>query len=181
MKSFCILLSHWLLFIALPYFGNLSLALWTHLQNSINKNLPYCKIKVIFKSPTCLSNFFRFKHKVSFNLHSNVADKFSCDRWNATYYSETCRHWRVGEHSGVLPLTGKKSKSQTTTVDKDHTLFCDHVVSLEDFKILKTSNFLNTDGRSPHRVANFLNNLKWRSYTVSRLPITFWGLVVCGY
>ena len=39
------------LFIVPPYLGNLSLALRTRLQNSINKNLPFCKIKVIFLSP----------------------------------------------------------------------------------------------------------------------------------
>ena len=83
-----------------------------------------------------LSNFFRFKDKVLFNLRSNVVYKFSCDRCNATYYGETCRHLniRVGEHSGVSPLSGKKSKAKTTTAIKDHMLFCDHVVSLEDFK-----------------------------------------------
>ena len=32
------------LFIALPYLGNLSVAIRTHLQNKINKNLPFCKI-----------------------------------------------------------------------------------------------------------------------------------------
>ena len=47
---------------------------------------------------------------------------------------------RVGEHSGVSPLTGKKSKAKKTTAIKDHMLFCDHVVSLEDFKILASSN-----------------------------------------
>ena len=86
----------------------------THLQNSINKNLPFCKIKVIFKSTTRLSKFFRFKDKVPFNLHSNVAYKFLCGRCNATYYGEAS--WRlnirVGEHSGVSPLTGKKQLLQ---------------------------------------------------------------------
>ena len=48
------------LFIALPYLGNLSLAIRTRLQNSINKNHSFCKIKVIFKSTTDLSNFFGF-------------------------------------------------------------------------------------------------------------------------
>ena len=130
------------LFIVLPYLGNLSLALRTRLQNSINKNLPFCKIKVIFKSTTRLSNFFRFKDKVPFNLRSNVVYKFSCGRCNATYYGETCRHLnvRVGEHSGISPLTGKKSKARKTTAVKDHMLFCDHVVSLDDFKILTSSN-----------------------------------------
>ena len=91
------------LFIALPYLGNLSLAIRTHLQNSINKNLPFCKIKVIFKSTTRLSEFSRFQDKVPFNLRSNVVYKFSCGRCNATYYGETCRDLsiRVGEHSGV--------------------------------------------------------------------------------
>ena len=59
-------------FIALPYLGNLYLAIRTRLQNSTNKNLPFCKIKVIFKSTARLSNFFRFKDKLPFNLHSNV-------------------------------------------------------------------------------------------------------------
>ena len=128
--------------ITLPYLGNLSLAIRTRLQNSINRNLPFCKIKVIFKSTTRLGNFFRFKDKVPFNLRSNVVYKFSCGRCNATYYGETCRHLniRVGEHSGVSPLTGKKSKTKKTTAIKDHMLFCDHVVSLEDFKILASSN-----------------------------------------
>ena len=81
-------------------------------------------------------------YKVSFNLRSNLVYKFLCGRCNATYYGETCRHLniRVGEHSGVSTLTGEKSKATSTTAIKDHMLFCDHVVSLEDFKILASSN-----------------------------------------
>ena len=76
-----------------------------------------------------------------FNLGSNVVYKFSCSRCNATYYGQTCRHLnvRVGEHSGISPLTGKKLKARKTAV-KDHMLFCDHIVSLDDFKILTSSN-----------------------------------------
>ena len=98
------------LFIVLSYLGNLSLALRTRLQNSINKNLPFCKIKVIFKSTTRLSNFFRFKDKVPFNLRSNVVYKFSCGRCNATYYGKTYLHFniRAGELSSVSPLTREK-------------------------------------------------------------------------
>ena len=129
------------LFILLPYLGNLSLALRTRLQNSIN-NLPFWKIKVIFKSTTRLSNFFSFKDKVPFNLRSNVVYKFSCGRCNATYYGETCRYLnvRVGEHSSISTLTGKKSKARKTTAVKDHMLFCDHIVSLDDLKILTSRN-----------------------------------------
>ena len=74
-------------------------------------------------------------------LRCNVVHKFSCGRCNATYYGET--YWylsvRVGEHSGVSPLTGKKSKSKKSTAVEDHMLFCDHIVSIDDFKILATS------------------------------------------
>ena len=42
----------------------------------------------------------------------------------------------VGEYSRVLALTRKKSKFKTATVVKNHKLFCDHVVSLKDFKLL---------------------------------------------
>ena len=130
------------LFIVLPYIGNLSPDLRTRLQNKIKKNLPCCKVKVIFQSTRRISNFFCFKDKVPFSLHSNVVYKFSCGRCNATYYGKTCQNLnvRVGEHSGISPLTGKKSKSKTATSAKDHMLFCDHVASLEDVKILTSSN-----------------------------------------
>ena len=130
------------LFIVLPYLDNLSLIIRTRLQNSISKNLSFFKIKVIFKSTTRLSNCFRFEDKVPFNLRSNVVCKFSCGRYNVTYYGETCRHLniRVGEHLDVSPLTRKKSKAKTSTAIKHHMLLCDHVVSLEDFKILASNN-----------------------------------------
>ena len=46
---------------------------------------------------------------------------------------------RVGEYSGISPLTGKKSKAKTDAAIKDHMLFF-YTVSLEDFKILASSN-----------------------------------------
>ena len=42
---------------------------------------------------------------------------------------------RVGDHSGFSTLTRKMLKSKTTTAVKDHMFFCDHMFSLEDFKI----------------------------------------------
>ena len=40
--------------------GNLSPAIRTCLQNNINRNLPFCEIKVIFKSTARLGNFLSF-------------------------------------------------------------------------------------------------------------------------
>ena len=129
------------LVIVFPFLGKLSLDLRTRLRNNTIKNLPFCKIRVIFKSSIRISNFFQFKDKMPYCLRSNVVYKFSCGRCNAAYYGETCRHLsvRVGEHSGVSPLTRKESKSKKSTAVKDHMLFCDHIVSIDDFKIVATS------------------------------------------
>ena len=102
------------LFMVLTYLGKPSLCLRTRLQKSINSNISFCKIKIIFKSSKRLPNFFRFKDKTPWCLRSNIVYKFTCGRCNATYSGETCRQFkvRVGEHSGISPLTNKQSKSK---------------------------------------------------------------------
>ena len=84
---------------------------------------------------------FQFKDKMPYCLRSNVVYKFSCGRCYATYCGETCRHLRVrvGKQSVVSPLTGTNLKSKKSTAVKDYMLFCDHIVSIDDFKILATS------------------------------------------
>ena len=129
------------LFIVLPYLGIPSLCLRTCLQNSINSNISFCKIKVVFKSSKHLANFYRFKDKTPLCLCSNIVYTFTCGRCIAAYYSETCCHFkvRVGEHSGISPLTNKRSKSENSTAVKDHVLICDQPVSFDDFKVLASS------------------------------------------
>ena len=75
-------------------------------------------------------------------LRSNIVYTFTCGRCNATYYGETCRHFkvRVGEHSGISPLTNKWCESKKSTAVKDHMLICDQPVSFHDFKLLASSN-----------------------------------------
>ena len=78
---------------------------------------------------------------MSYCLCSNVAYKFLCGKCNATYYSKTYQHLsvRVGKHTGVSPLTGQKSKFKKSTAIRDHMLFFDQIASIDDFKILATS------------------------------------------
>ena len=61
------------LFIALPYLGMSSLCLRTRLQKSINSNISFCKIKIIFKSSKRLANFAKLKNKIPLCLCSNIA------------------------------------------------------------------------------------------------------------
>ena len=46
------------LVIVLPFLGKLSLDLRTFFKDIISRNLPFCKIRVIFKSSTRISTFF---------------------------------------------------------------------------------------------------------------------------
>ena len=129
------------LVIVLPFLGKLSLDLKTRLKNSIIKNLPFYKVSVTFKSSTRISNFFQFKDKMPYCLRSNVVYKFSYSRCNVIYYGKTCQHLsvRVGEQSGFSPLTGKKIKVQNVYSSKRPYAFFYHVVYIDDFKILATS------------------------------------------
>ena len=65
------------LVIVLPFLGKLSFDLRTRLKNSISKNLPFCKIRVIFKPSTRISNFFQSKDRMPYCLHSNVVTMLS--------------------------------------------------------------------------------------------------------
>ena len=102
------------LFIVLPYHSMPFLCLRTRLQKIVNSNISFCKTKIIFKSSKRLANFFRFNNKILLCLRSNIVYTFTCGRCNATYYGETCRHFkfRVGKHSGISPSTNKRSKSK---------------------------------------------------------------------
>ena len=89
------------LFVVLPYIGNFSLALKTCLRSSFNKNLPYFKIKVIFKSRHVLAIFSVLRIKI--NLGSNVVYRFSCGKCSDTYYGKTLEleNVRVGKHFNI--------------------------------------------------------------------------------
>ena len=58
--------------IVLPFLAKLSLDLWTLLKNSFSKNLPFCKIRAIFKCSTRVFNFAQFKVKMLYCLRPNV-------------------------------------------------------------------------------------------------------------
>ena len=93
----------------------------------------------IFKPYSRLTKFF---YQQTFNTICKFVCKFTCGRCNATYYGETRRHFkvRVGEHSGISPLTNKRSKSRKSAAVKEHMLICDQPVSFDDFKVLASSN-----------------------------------------
>ena len=67
------------LVIVFPFLAKLSLDLRIRLKNSISKTLLFCKIRVIFKSLTRISNFLQLEDKMLYCVCSNVVYRFPLD------------------------------------------------------------------------------------------------------
>ena len=132
--------------LVLPFLGKLSLQTRTKLQKVLKRTLSCSKIQIVFKNQINLSNVFRFKDRLPYDLMSCVVYKFQCGRCNASYYGETDRHLKIrsGEDIGISPLTFKKVKPSAESSIRDHLLFCNHDPSFDDFTILAqgTNKFL---------------------------------------
>ena len=121
--------------LVLPFLGNLSLQTKTKLQNLLKRVLGCCKIQIVFKSQRNLSNVFRFKDRLPYELISRVVYKFQCGRCNSSYIGETDRHLKVRS-----PLTFNKVKPSAESSVCDHLLLCNHSPSFDDFNILTHGN-----------------------------------------
>ena len=100
------------LLLVLAYLGIKYLQTRTKLQQALKGVLNCCKLEIVFKCQTRLSNSFRYKDPIPKDLISGVVYKFQCGLCNESYYGESIRllDTRSGEYTGVSPLTGKKVK-----------------------------------------------------------------------
>ena len=71
--------------------------------------LPFCQLKLVFKTSNRLSSFFSFKDKLPAALDSGVIYKYNCANCNVSYVGCTKRYWekRLEEHTHTSALTGK--------------------------------------------------------------------------
>ena len=102
-----------------------------------------CKVQIVFKSQRGLSNQFRLKEPLSYDLMSKVVYKYMCGRCNSSFNSETDRHLRVtaGEHIGLSRLTFKKCKPSKESAVRDDLLFGDNDPSFEEFSVLAKASY----------------------------------------
>ena len=100
------------LILSLPYLGDISLQTRTKFRKSFKGILNCRKHQIVFKSQRKLTNVFRFKDRLPFDLVSGVVDKYTYGRCNSSCYGETDRYLKVrsGEHIGISPLTFRKVK-----------------------------------------------------------------------
>ena len=126
------------LYLVLPFIGKMSALVKSGLARSLHKRLPFCKVKIIFKTSNRLKNYFSFKDVVPEPLRSCQIYNFTCGSCNASYIGKTFRHMKIGvsEHQGVSPRTGKHLKGTLSTSVRDHMLDCNHIVAWDDFKVL---------------------------------------------
>ena len=110
----------------------------TSLTKTMNKDMKFCKLRVIFQTNNRLKNNYHFKDSVPEILWSNLIYKFSFGSCTASYIGNTYRHFkvRVSEQQGVSPRTSKPVKGTLSTPVRDRMLVCDHKVVHEDFKFL---------------------------------------------
>ena len=95
------------------FIGKKSLQLRSKLVKSIQSNLRFCHLKVIFQSPCKLRTLFRFKDTLDKKIRPDLVYRYSCSGCNASYYGKTYQHFftRAAEDMGILNLTGKRVKT----------------------------------------------------------------------
>ena len=118
--------------------SRLSYFLWLWLQQALKSVLNCCKLEIVFKCQTKLSNSFRYKDPIPKDFISGVVYKLQCGLCNESYYSESIRRldMRSGKHIGVSSITGKKIKLWNNSAVCDHILHCNLLPSFDNFSIL---------------------------------------------
>ena len=127
------------LMIVLPFLGTASWQIKNELIKTFKKNVPFCNLKIVFKSGKRLSSFFTFKDKLPKSLMSGVLYKYTCAKCNLSYVGCTKRFWetRLQEHTHVSGLTGKSLSGCQMFAPKQHARACCHVkVTRDDFQII---------------------------------------------
>ena len=116
------------------------------LQQALKGVLNCCKLEIVFKCQTRLSNSFYYEDPIPKDLISGAVYKFWCGLCNESYYGESISHLdiRTGEHIGVLPLTGKKVKPSNNSAICDHLLHCSFLpLFKESLPIMRDKSSLN--------------------------------------
>ena len=113
----------------------------TRLVNSIENDLKFCKLKVIFQSPCKLSSLFRYKDSFKKEIRSDIICRYTCSNCKVTYYGQRYCHFftRAADHMGISNLTGKRLKRVKQSAVSDHLLECTLSTDFHHFDILASN------------------------------------------
>ena len=98
----------------LPYLGKLSFDLRTRLRGTIERDLPYYKLTIIFRSKCRLNTLFQFKDPLEKKIRSGIIYRYTSSNCKVSYYGKNFHHFytRLAEHMGISNLTGKRLKKR---------------------------------------------------------------------
>ena len=111
----------------LPYLGKLSLDLKTKLRRTIERDLPYRQLKVIFRSKCRLNTLLRVKDPLKKKKSLWIIYHYASSNCKVTYYGKTFRHFhsRAAEHTRISNLAGKRFKSVKQSAISDYLFHCE--------------------------------------------------------
>ena len=147
---------------ALAYLGKLSLVLRKRFRRTIERDLPYCKLKIIFWSRGRLNTLFRFKNPLEKKIRSGIIYHYTCSNCKVTYCGKTFRHFyaRQAEHMGMSNLTGKRLKNVKQSAISDHLWHCNCAINFDNFSTVATDcNKLKLLLKESNVTWNYLTNL----------------------
>ena len=110
----------------------------TRLDNYLENNLKFCKLKIIFQSLCKLTSLFRCKDSLKTEIRSDIVYRYPCSNCKVTYYGKIHCHFftRAAEHMGISNLTGKRLQSVKQLAVSDHLLECNYSIDFDHFNIL---------------------------------------------
>ena len=79
--------------VVLPFMGSTSLKLKNELVKCCQNILPFCNIKVVFKTTSKLGDHCRYKDVFPKSLISGVIHQFSCAKCKLVYIGSAKRYW----------------------------------------------------------------------------------------
>ena len=122
----------------LPFIGKKSVQLRSKLVKSVQNNLSFCHLRVVFQSPYKGHTLFRFKDTLNKKIRSHLVYRYSCSSCNATYYDKTYRHFftRAAKHMGISNLTSKRVKNVKESAVSDYLLQCNCAIDFDHFDVL---------------------------------------------
>ena len=130
------------LVITLPFLGSISWTVKNELVRTVSDIVPFCNVKVVFKSSSRISSFFNFKDNFPKSLLSGVIYHYHCARCTSSYIGSTKRFWlkRLEEHTHISSLTGKQKSGCQVFAPMYHVQHkCSHespFMEPDDYKII---------------------------------------------
>ena len=132
-KKSPLLYNHYLLVVSVV--GRKTIA---KLRQSIERNLPFCKLKIIFRSKYRLNTLLHFKDSLEKKICSGIFYRYRYSNCNITHNGKTFHHFytRGPEQVGISNLTGKHLKNVKQSAIFDHLLQCNCTINFDNFDIL---------------------------------------------